>query len=83
MPTSYLGHTGRYHAWSFTDAGIILRETAGDRCAVLLNSKSCPTGGAFLTITIAVIKVMSYLSSPLPYTFILYVSIGEKLRNWS
>lgn len=49
-------------------------ETAGDRCAVLLNSLALQVEDTFFDITIAVIKVMSYLSSHLPYTFILYLN---------
>lgn len=45
MPTSYLGSTeaGTMPGVLRTQASYL--ETAGDRCAVLLNSKSCPTGG--------------------------------------
>jgi len=48
MPTSYLGSTeaGTMHGVLWMQAPYL--ETAGDRCAVLLNSKSCPTGGSHI-----------------------------------
>lgn len=48
MPTSYLGSTeaGTMHGVLRMQASYL--ETAGDRCAVLLNSKSCPTGGGHI-----------------------------------
>lgn len=46
-------------------------ETAGDRCAVLLNSKSCPTGGSHILQYHYTSNKGNVLSLfPLPYTFI-------------
>lgn len=62
---------GRHHAWSFGIQAPYL-EAAGERCAVLLNSKSCPTGGSHVLRyhSIPVIKVISLFPSALYFHFI-------------